>query len=76
VILHDPESDEYLRVNISPGKLANVFPVVSVKEQSKELLTISYYHLGVRSSLFVSDVAFKKVRPRATMRSRPSAAPH
>jgi hypothetical protein len=72
LILHDLETDEYLRVDILPERLTNIFPVVSVSEQSKELLTLSYYHVGVRSSIFVADIAFKRVKPKKKM-SRASA---
>jgi hypothetical protein len=64
VVLYDSETNEYFKLDIDPGKFSNVFPIISAKILSEETMALSYFHMGVRSSLTIGEVTFKKVIPR------------
>lgn len=62
MILYDEGNEEYFQAEIGVEKLASAFPSVSIKLQSKDALDLSYFHMGVRDSIVILGVKYKRVR--------------
>jgi hypothetical protein len=82
LILKEFGSDRFVRLALSPEMLSSVFPVVFIREVSKRLLKLSYFHTGIRSDLTISvvvprDDASVKAREGANLAtSQPLAIEH
>jgi hypothetical protein len=60
LILKELGADKFVRLALSPEMLSNVFPVVFIREVSKRVLKLSYFHVGIRSAWTIS-VEFERV---------------
>jgi hypothetical protein len=64
-------ADKFVRLALSPEMLSSVFPVVFIREVSKRVLKLSYFHAGIRSDRTIS-VEFERVvrRDVASVKAR------
>jgi hypothetical protein len=60
VILKAYDSDEYFTLELKSHALTSALPVVYIKKYSDRLLTVSYFHGGVRS-MITRTVAFERL---------------
>ena len=68
LILKEVDADKFVRLALSPGEIpATALPIVYIREESKRVLKLSYYHSGMRSAV-TKSVEFERV----VRRSNPS----
>ena len=54
-------AEKFVRLSLSPGEMpSTTFPVVFIREVSKRVLKLSYFHSGMRSEV-TKSVEFEKV---------------
>jgi hypothetical protein len=64
LILKELGADKFVRLALSLDMLSSVFPVVFIREVSKRVLKLSYFHAGMRFERTIS-VEFERVVRRA-----------
>jgi len=65
LILKELGAEKFFRLSLSPGEIPSVaFPVVYIREESKRVLKLSYYHSGMRFSVTMT-VGFERVVRRS-----------
>jgi DNA-directed RNA polymerase alpha subunit len=61
LILKEFAAEKFVRLSLSPGEMpSTAFPVVFIREVSKRVLKLSYFHSGMRSEV-TKSVEFEKV---------------
>jgi hypothetical protein len=62
LILKELDVEKFFRLALSPGEIPSTvaFPVVFIREMSKRLLKLSYFHSGMRSEV-IKYVEFERV---------------
>jgi hypothetical protein len=62
LILKELEADTFIRLALRPEMLSSVIPVVYVREVSKRVLNLSYFHTGIRADRTISAEFERVVR--------------
>jgi hypothetical protein len=69
LILKEFGADKFVRLELHPEMLSSVFPIVYIREVSKSVLKLSYFHGGIRSDRTIS-VEFERVVRRKDVATR------
>jgi hypothetical protein len=70
LILKELDADKFVRLALSPEMLSSVFPVLYIREVSKRVLKLSYYHSGISSHRTISVEFEEVVRRNPAVKAR------